>query len=429
MTQYFPIFCVSKNMKKMFLLAVLLLPVTLRAYDFQLVVSTGQTLYFDTVPGGVKVVYPHAGSFASAWEGYSKPTGDLSIPSAVVWQGMTRQVLEVAPGAFYDCNGITSLSLDHGIATLGNSAFRGCSGLTSVFIPASVTSIGSQTFGLCTALTDVWIYAPQPPATSAAAFYNVSLMGCVLHVPCQNAEDYSAETPWMSFGSIVAMPCMSTVSTAVNNASRGSVTGAGSYPYGTVVTLTAQPVDGYAFICWNDGDTLNPRSLVATADTFLKAMFFPLVHDTIDLTPVFYRLQVMSDNSSLGLGVGSATLPDGTLAEVCALPLEGGRFVGWSDGVTANPRQVTVTGDITLTAFFNRLEVSSTTYPQWSVAVEGRRLVVAAPEGRTVSVYDAGGRVVVSATITVSPLSLSLPAAGVYVVSVDGKGARKVTVE
>lgn len=413
----------------MFLLAVLLLPVTLRAYDFQLVVSTGQTLYFDTVPGGVKVVYPHAGSFASAWEGYSRPTGDLSIPSAVVWQGITRQVLEVAPGAFYDCNGITSLSLDHGIATLGNSAFRGCSGLTSVFIPASVTSIGSQTFGLCTALTDVWIYAPQPPTTSAAAFYNVSLTGCVLHVPCQNAEDYSAETPWMSFGSIVAMPCMSTVSTAVNNASRGSVTGAGSYPYGTVVTLTAQAVDGYAFICWNDGDTLNPRSLVATADTFLKAMFFPLVHDTIDLTPVFYRLQVMSDNSSLGLGVGSATLPDGTLAEVCALPLDGGRFVGWSDGVTANPRQVTVASDIALTAFFDRLEVSSTTYPQWSVTVEGRRLVVAAPEGRTVSVYDAGGRVVVSATITVSPLSLSLPAAGVYVVSVDGKGARKVTVE
>jgi hypothetical protein len=79
-------------------------------------------------------------------------------------------------------------------------------------------------------------------------------------------------------------------------------------------------------------------------------MFFPLIHDTIIITPTFYRLQVLSDNESLGLGVGSATLPEGTVAEICALPIDGGRFAGWSDGGSGNPRQVTVTGDMILTA-------------------------------------------------------------------------------
>lgn len=415
-------------MKKTLLLIVVLLPMAVRAYDFQLVIG-GNTLYFDTVAGSVSVVYPHGEvSYAGGWNGYTKPTGALTIPSTVNWNGVTWPVVSIGPGAFYNCGDITSVVIGHGVTTLGNSAFSKCSGIDSVVIPASVTSIGTQTFGECSSLSSVWIHATIPPTTSTASFYNTSLSLCVLHVPCESAEAY-AVAPWSGFGSVVAMPCAATISVSVNNGARGFATGGGTYPYGSQVTLEATPTDGYAFICWNDGDTLNPRFVEATADTAFVAMFFALIHDTIDLTPAFFQLQVMSDNNNLGLGVGSALLPDGTVAEICALPLDGGRFLGWNDGVTENPRHVTMTGDITLTALFDRVAVTNAETHTWSISSEGQNLIVSCPEGRIVTIYDTGGRDLMSARSTSSPLLFSLPSAGVYVVSVGGVGARKVIVD
>ena len=196
-----------------------------------------------------------------------------------------------------------------------------------------------------------------------------------------------------------------------------------------LVTLEALPADGFAFICWNDGDTLNPRVLEAASDTTFVAMFFPYVHDTIDLTPTFFRLEVLTSNSNLGLGVGSALLPEGAMVEICALPMEGGRFTGWSDGSNANPRQVTVTGNMSFTAFFdNRVGISTPEFAEWSVSVDGQTLTVTCPEGKNVTVYDTGGRAVDSACAMSSPVLFTLPT-GVYVVSVGGAGARKVVVD
>lgn len=416
-------------MKKALLFLIVLLPLTVRAFDFQLVVPGGQTLYFDTVAGGVSVVYPHGEvSYAGGWNGFTKPSGMLTIPSTVSWNGVNWAVVSIGPGAFYNCSDITSVVIGHGITSIGNSAFSRCAALDSVVIPASVASIGAQAFGECSSLSSVRILASVPPTTSASTFYNTLLSSCVLYVPCESAENYAA-APWSGFGSVVAMPCMVTVNVGVNNEARGTATGAGSHPYGSLVTLEAMPADGYAFICWNDGDTLNPRLVEATADTSFVAMFFALVHDTIDLTPPFFHLQVLSDNDNLGLGVGSALLPEGTVAEICALPLEGGRFLGWDDGATDNPRQVTITGDRTLTALFDRVGIDAAVWAEWSVSVEGTSLSVSCPEGRTVTLYDISGRAMASARSTTAPLLFSLPSKGVYVISVDGAGARKVVVD
>ncbi len=415
-------------MKKIVLLSALLFPMIACAFDFQVVVPSGQTLYFDIVSGGVSVVYPHAGNYSSAWDGFDKPTGALTIPAQVTWEGVTYPVVSVGPAAFYMCTSLTSVIISHGVTTLGNSAFNSCISVDSVSIPASVTSIGSQTFGACSSLSSVCIHAVTPPTTASGAFYNVSLASCVLYVPCESDSAYATAAPWSGFGSVVAMPCAVTVTTAVNSMERGSVTGAGTYPFGSQVVLEAVPADGYAFICWNDGDTLNPRLLEAIEDVSLVAMFFAPIHDTIDLTPTIYHLQVLSANADLGLGVGSSMLPEGTVAEVCALPLVGSRFAGWSDGENINPRHVTVTGDLTIMAYFERVGVTSPEADRWSVSVDGRMLVVKCPEGLMVTVYDAGGRIVTLARTGGEQTSFVMPEPGVYVVSVDGAGARKVVV-
>jgi len=54
-------------------------------------------------------------------------------------------------------NNITSVEIENGITSIGNSAFDSCANLTSVSIPDSVTSIGVQAFDECTSLKSITI--------------------------------------------------------------------------------------------------------------------------------------------------------------------------------------------------------------------------------------------------------------------------------
>ena len=48
--------------------------------------------------------------------------------------------------AFYDCRGISSLTLGNGITKIGSYAFGGCSNLTKITIPETVGQIDSRAF-------------------------------------------------------------------------------------------------------------------------------------------------------------------------------------------------------------------------------------------------------------------------------------------
>ncbi len=64
---------------------------------------------------------------------------------------------EILCGAFYDCKGLTSVTIGSGVTSIGEDAFYDCKGLTSVTIGSGVTSIGNYAFGGCSGLTSVEI--------------------------------------------------------------------------------------------------------------------------------------------------------------------------------------------------------------------------------------------------------------------------------
>ncbi len=65
-----------------------------------------------------------------------------------------------------------------------------------------------------------------------------------------------------------------------------------------------------------------------------------------------YTVKVNSNNETWGSVTGSGTYASGATASLAAVPASGCFFVKWNDEVTDNPRTVTVTKDITYTAYF-----------------------------------------------------------------------------
>ncbi|MBR5550741.1 MAG: leucine-rich repeat protein [Muribaculaceae bacterium] len=84
-------------------------------------------------------------------------TGSVTIPSSVTYSGTTYSVTSIGAKAFYNCTGLTSVTIGNSVTSIGAKAFYNCTGLTSVTIGNSVTSIGDEAFFNCYGLTSVTI--------------------------------------------------------------------------------------------------------------------------------------------------------------------------------------------------------------------------------------------------------------------------------
>jgi hypothetical protein len=177
-------------------------------------------------------------------------SGNISIPATVTYNGTTYSVTAIGENAFYNCTGVTSVSIPNTITTIKrwafdgatgitsfgitnsvNSiedyAFFGCTGLKSITIPNSVTSLGIRVFYGCTSLELVTVgsgitalgerdfyrcsslknltfMATTPPSLgSTDVFPNNAFNTAMLFVPKASVSAYKAATTWKSFNIIL----------------------------------------------------------------------------------------------------------------------------------------------------------------------------------------------------------------------------------
>jgi hypothetical protein len=131
-----------------------------------------------------------------------------------------------------------------------------------------------------------------------------------------------------------------------NDTAMGSVTGNGDYGENTIATINATANAGYRFVQWNDGDTSNPRTITVTQDTAFTAVF---------AIQGMFHVSVFSNNTNMGNVTGSGDYNIDSTAVIEAIPDAGYRFMQWNDGITNNPRTITVLQDTIFTATFEAM--------------------------------------------------------------------------
>lgn len=76
------------------------------------------------------------------WE--NSYSGDIVIPSSVIYQGKEMAVNKIGDRAFFNCTELHSVVIPHTIEEIGEYAFDGCTGLTLLKIPNSVKYIKAR---------------------------------------------------------------------------------------------------------------------------------------------------------------------------------------------------------------------------------------------------------------------------------------------
>ena len=124
-----------KKLNFTFLFTMLMSMVGLNAYahDIAVLNADGKTIYYNFINNHTELAVTYKGTNSSS---YSKEyTGNVVIPMSVTSGGKTYSVTSIGGGAFYECPGLTSVTIPNSVTSIGSWAFSGCSGLKKVIAP------------------------------------------------------------------------------------------------------------------------------------------------------------------------------------------------------------------------------------------------------------------------------------------------------
>ena len=135
--------------------AMMMLSLQAMAYDFSYT-HQGKTLYYNiTSENTVAVTY-----YTNNYNNYNYVSGDVVIPSTLTYNGTTYSVTSIGEVAFYDCIGLTSVTIGNSVTSIERSAFSGCSGLTSINVASGNTHYSSIDGVLYNYVQDTLIQCP-----------------------------------------------------------------------------------------------------------------------------------------------------------------------------------------------------------------------------------------------------------------------------
>lgn len=306
--------------------------------------------------------------------------------------------------------------------------------------------------GFDTSLTDASAYTPfevayQPLSALIPGSPNLDPDSLIVLL-FSSAGNNRQQGSYLCLDNLALWPAPDTVWRSVTVASAngdwGSVSGGGTYPDSTLVTLSALPSSGYHFTAWHDGNGDNPRQVLVISDTAFTALFAPDTTPTPPTPPptpptppapdtVWHTVTVTASADGVCEPYGSGLYADGDTAEIGYLLADtatlGGHweYLGWNDGETGNPRQVVITSDTAFVILCQWIADSVGIEPTGSVhptvhlypnPAHGRCTATLGDNRPAhLKLYSIDGRLLQTLTSDGTPAELNLPWPGVFLLS------------
>lgn len=121
-----------------------------------------------------------------------------------------------------------------------------------------------------------------------------------------------------------------TVALATNDEAKGTVSGAGTYEYGTKVELTATPADGYELLYWSDRSTENPRTITVDGNEALSAYFIK----TYTQEPTF-TIEKLWENAQVPAATGNGYQAVGWDGKIYMQDAGNSKIMSYANGTDA----------------------------------------------------------------------------------------------
>lgn len=251
---------------------------------------------------------------------------------------------------------------------IGEWAFSGCKGVKDIILGADVKTIGANAFSECSGLESMTIYSATPLPFTANMITGVDKSKFVVYVQAKDVAKYKAADGWKEFTiKPIEGEKQYTVIVDVNDPEGGTVTGAGTYYEGETYTLTAIPNEGWHFVRWGNGSTMNPATGTISNDFRTTAFFGP--------DAKFYDIQVLSSDEKMGTVSGGGThIEEGQSVTLTATPKSGYEFMYWTNlqgyRFKTNPFSYTVGASDTYTAHFRQIP----DYTSYNIHLNGTQI-------------------------------------------------------
>ena len=354
--------------------------------------------------------------------GYSAFDGCSSLTSISLPEGLTS----IGDYAFYSCSALTSITLPEGLTSIGNSAFRSCVSLTSITLPKGVTEIEEWTFAFCDALTSITLpegltsigddaFEGCSALTSIALPEGVTSIGDAAFYDCKVLTSITIPEGVTSIGNYAFAYCPSLTSITLPE----GVTSIGENAFCSCVALTSitsknatPPTIGGSDTFYDVGKSIPVYVPKSSVDAYKSAEYWK---DFTNIVGKYYIVDIEAENGTVE---GAGAYEENAEATLTATPAEGYKFVQWSDGVTNNPRTMTITKDVSLEAIFEKetsTAIENDNVDAVSVRLIGNRVVVEGADDYTV--YSISGQNLGKAESVER---------GIYIVVVNGKSYKVV---
>ena len=107
--------------KQLLLLAIILLPLVASAHDIEVQNAGGVTIYYNYINNGTELEVTFRGSYYYSFS--DEYQGNVVIPKEVTYMNRTRKVTSIGNQAFYECTGLTSITIPNNVTSIGSYAF------------------------------------------------------------------------------------------------------------------------------------------------------------------------------------------------------------------------------------------------------------------------------------------------------------------